>query len=48
MKLSFWQWVGVVVILSIITGFVLRYRAIKAIADIEKAKVNASKTTVIN
>lgn len=44
MKLSFWQWVGIALLLSIITGFLLRYRAIKALAEIEKSKAaNQSK-----
>ncbi|WP_379013860.1 hypothetical protein [Parasediminibacterium paludis] len=47
MKLSFWQWVGVVIILSMILGFFLRYRAIKSLAEIEKAKAaNSSNTTI--
>jgi hypothetical protein len=48
MKLSFWQWVGLIIILSMITGFFLRYRAIKALAEIEKAKAANSSTTIYN
>jgi hypothetical protein len=47
MKLSFWQWVGIVIIISMITGFFLRYRAIKALEKIESAKATDSLNNII-
>lgn len=38
MKLSFWQWFGIVIIVSIVGGIIIRYRAIKVVGDIEKTK----------
>lgn len=40
MKLSFWHWVGIVIIISIIGGIIYRYRAIKVLGEVAKAKVN--------
>ncbi len=43
-QLSFWQWTGIVVVILIVGGIILKYRAVSAIADIEKAKINKSDT----